>query len=115
MSEHNTTNTVDGITLVTEPAAAYLNERQLVDYRAQRRDCIEWLLALGKPPYLHGLGYTRVDETTNGLAEPDIQASSDLALIDGAGGIVLRDEGLGDDVDPLVEVVDDLLGPPALA
>lgn len=58
MSEHNTTNAVDGITLVTEPAAAYLNERQLVDYRAQRRDCLEWLLALGKAPE-KGKGYAR--------------------------------------------------------
>ncbi|WP_211693267.1 hypothetical protein [Natronomonas halophila] len=33
MSERNTSNTVDGITLVTDPEAAYLNERQLVDYR----------------------------------------------------------------------------------
>lgn len=58
MSERNTSNTVDGITLVTEPAAASLNERQLVDYRAQRRDCLEWLLALGKAPE-KGKGYAR--------------------------------------------------------
>ena len=52
-------NFVDGVKLVTEPSAGYLNERQLLDYRSERRDCIEWLLAVGKNPdkaegYAHG-------------------------------------------------------------
>lgn len=58
MSEQND-QTVDGIPLVSGPTAARLNERQLVDYRAERRDCLDWLLALGKAPdegagYAHG-------------------------------------------------------------
>lgn len=33
---------VEDIRLVTGPAAERLNERQLVDYRSERWDCIEW-------------------------------------------------------------------------
>lgn len=52
-------NFVDGVKLVTNPSAEALNERQILDYRAERRDCIEWLLAIGKNPskakgYAHG-------------------------------------------------------------
>lgn len=47
---HSEDDLVEGITLVTGPSANRLNERQLIDYRAERRDCIEWLLALGKNP-----------------------------------------------------------------
>lgn len=36
--------------IITEPSEAYLNKRELVDYRSQREDCLEWLLALGKNP-----------------------------------------------------------------
>lgn len=43
-------NLVDGVRLVTQPAAHRLNQRQLVDYRQERRDCIKWLLAVGKNP-----------------------------------------------------------------
>ena len=38
------------ITAVTEPVKEQLNQRQLVDYRSQREDCLEWLLAFGKNP-----------------------------------------------------------------
>lgn len=37
-------------TLVTEPSREYLSERQIVDYRAERRECLEWLLTFGKQP-----------------------------------------------------------------
>ena len=36
--------------VVTEKAESYLNERQLLDYRAEREDCLEWLLTFGKKP-----------------------------------------------------------------
>jgi len=38
---------LDGITLVTEPAAEMLNQRQQLDYEAIRKDCLEWLLVFG--------------------------------------------------------------------
>lgn len=38
---------LDDITLVPEPSRKQLNERQLVDYRAEREDCLKWLLAVG--------------------------------------------------------------------
>jgi integrase len=41
---------LDDLTIVPEPTKDTLNKRQLVDYRAQREDCLEWLLALGKNP-----------------------------------------------------------------
>ncbi|WP_117363674.1 tyrosine-type recombinase/integrase [Natrarchaeobaculum sulfurireducens] len=47
---------LDEITLVTGPSEATLNERQLVDYRSQRRDCLRWLLHFGKDPD-HAEGY----------------------------------------------------------
>ncbi len=40
----------DGITVVTEPAEEYLNQKQLVDYRSEREDCLSWLLTFGKNP-----------------------------------------------------------------
>jgi site-specific recombinase XerD len=40
----------ESVTVVTEPAAAYLNHKQLVDYRSERDDCLSWLLAFGKEP-----------------------------------------------------------------
>lgn len=40
----------DSITIVTEPAAAYLNQKQLLDYRSERQDCLSWLLSFGKDP-----------------------------------------------------------------
>ena len=36
--------------VVTEPSEAYLNQRQLVDYRSERENCLEWLLTFGKNP-----------------------------------------------------------------
>ena len=41
---------LDELTLVTEPAKQQLNQRQLVDYRSQRTDCLQWLLHFGKNP-----------------------------------------------------------------
>lgn len=40
----------DEITLVTEPAGEYLNQKQLVDYRSEREECLSWLLTFGKDP-----------------------------------------------------------------
>jgi site-specific recombinase XerD len=36
--------------IVPEPSAEILNKRQIVDYRSQREDCLEWLLTFGKNP-----------------------------------------------------------------
>ena len=36
--------------VVTGKAESYLNDRQLLDYRAEREDCLEWLLTFGKKP-----------------------------------------------------------------
>lgn len=41
-------NTVRGITLVTNPAAERLNEKQALDYRSHRRDLLRWGLSKGK-------------------------------------------------------------------
>lgn len=41
---------LDELTLVTQPAKKYLNQRQLVDYKSQRTDCLQWLLHFGKNP-----------------------------------------------------------------
>ncbi|QSG09558.1 XerD/XerC family integrase [Halapricum desulfuricans] len=35
---------------MTEPAREYLNQKQLLDYRSEREDCLSWLLAFGKDP-----------------------------------------------------------------
>jgi len=35
-------------TLVTENSRNYLNQRQLVDYRSEREECLRWLLTYGK-------------------------------------------------------------------
>lgn len=40
----------DDLTVVTERAESFLNQKQLVDYRAEREDCLSWLLAFGKEP-----------------------------------------------------------------
>ncbi|MFB6109999.1 MAG: phage integrase N-terminal SAM-like domain-containing protein, partial [Halodesulfurarchaeum sp.] len=40
----------DDITVVPNPTEELLNERQVVDYRAHREACIEWLLTFGKNP-----------------------------------------------------------------
>lgn len=41
----------DSITVLTEPAAEFLNQKQLVDYSSGREDCLSWLLAFGKDPW----------------------------------------------------------------
>jgi site-specific recombinase XerD len=46
----------NSVTIVTEPAAEYLNQKQLLDYRSEREDALSWLLAIGKNPE-HGEGY----------------------------------------------------------
>lgn len=38
------------LTIIPQPSKEYLNKRQLLDYRSQREDCLEWLLAIGKKP-----------------------------------------------------------------
>jgi site-specific recombinase XerD len=40
----------DKVTVVTEPATEYLNQKQLIDYRSEREECLSWLLAFGKNP-----------------------------------------------------------------
>jgi len=48
--------------IVTEPSEAFLNPRQVIDYRAEREDCLEWLLAFGKTPdKAEGYATTTVD------------------------------------------------------
>ena len=44
--ETDRSNTLDGVILVPEPSRKRLNDRQVVDYQGERRDCLEWLLAL---------------------------------------------------------------------
>lgn len=46
----------DCVPVVTEPSAEYLNPRQRQDYRAEREECLSWLLAFGKAPD-EGEGY----------------------------------------------------------
>lgn len=41
---------INDITLVTQPSEQMLNKRQLLDYRSHRKNCLEWLLAVGKNP-----------------------------------------------------------------
>jgi len=50
------TNPLAGISIVPEPTEKLLNERQLVDYWAEREQCLEWLLTFGKDPD-HAEGY----------------------------------------------------------
>ena len=38
------------ITAVPEPTEAYLNHKQLMDYRSEREDALTWLLTFGKDP-----------------------------------------------------------------
>lgn len=50
---------LEDFSVVTEPAAEYLNHRQQLDYQTEREDCLEWLLTFGKNPdhaegYAHG-------------------------------------------------------------
>jgi len=41
---------LDGITLVPEPSAEMLNQRQQLDYKSVREDCLSWLLVFGIDP-----------------------------------------------------------------
>jgi hypothetical protein len=50
---------LDNLPVVTEASEEYLNHRQLLDYRAEREACLQWLLTFGKDPnradgYAHG-------------------------------------------------------------
>ena len=47
---------LDGITVVTEPSATCLNQRQRLDYEATRKSCLSWLLVFGIDPS-KGEGY----------------------------------------------------------
>jgi integrase len=49
---------LEGITVVTERSQEMLNERQLLDYRRQRENCLEWLLIRGLDPEMVE-GYAR--------------------------------------------------------
>ena len=44
------TNPLEGISIVPEPSEKLLNERQRIDYRTEREQCLEWLLTFGKDP-----------------------------------------------------------------
>lgn len=46
----------DDVTVVTQPAEDFLNQKQLFDYRSEREECLSWLLAFGKAPK-NGEGY----------------------------------------------------------
>lgn len=41
---------LEGLPVVTKPSESYLNQRQLIDYRSEREDCLTWLLTFGKNP-----------------------------------------------------------------
>jgi site-specific recombinase XerD len=36
--------------VVTEPSEEFLNQRQLLDYRSEREECLQWLLTYGRNP-----------------------------------------------------------------
>jgi len=39
---------LDDYPVVTEGSESYLNQRQLLDYRSEREECLEWLLVFGR-------------------------------------------------------------------
>jgi intein/homing endonuclease len=41
---------LDEFPVVTEVSESYLNQRQLLEYRSEREECLRWLLAFGKNP-----------------------------------------------------------------
>lgn len=43
-------NPLEDIAVVPEPSEKLLNQRQPFDYRTERENCLEWLLAFGKDP-----------------------------------------------------------------
>ena len=57
------TDTIAGIPLVPNPSEELLNERQYLDYRSEREQCLEWLLKLGKQPDC-GEGYAKTTMET---------------------------------------------------
>jgi len=57
------TDPLDGIKLVTEPSEKLLNERQYIDYRSEREQCLDWLLTFGKDP-----------ETADGYAKTTVSS-----------------------------------------
>jgi len=44
------TDPLEEVTLVPGPSEEMLNERQYIDYRSEREQCIDWLLTFGKNP-----------------------------------------------------------------
>jgi len=64
--QHDDDNKVDGIVLVSEKAAEFLNPKQEITYREHRRELAEWMLNLGKNPakadgYSHSTAKTRMN------------------------------------------------------
>ncbi|MCL9816175.1 tyrosine-type recombinase/integrase [Natronocalculus amylovorans] len=57
------TTPLEGIKVVTKPAENALNKRQLIDYRTEREQCLEWLLTFGKNPD-RAEGYARTTVST---------------------------------------------------
>jgi hypothetical protein len=49
---------LDDIRIVPGPTAERLNPRQQEDYRSGRKDCLTWLLSVGKTPK-KGVGYAK--------------------------------------------------------
>ena len=41
---------LDEFSVVMEVSESYLNQRQLLEYRFEREECLRWLLAFGKNP-----------------------------------------------------------------
>jgi hypothetical protein len=41
---------LDEVSFIPSTTAERLNERQLIDYRHERVECLKWLLGLGKNP-----------------------------------------------------------------
>jgi len=56
---------LDDLPVTTEQSRSYLNQRQLQDYRAQRRACFRWLLSAGKDPESLD-GYAKTTVKTRG-------------------------------------------------
>ena len=57
---------VSDLPLVTKPSESYLNQRQLLEYRSEREECLRWLLAFGKNPDKdEGYSETTIDQLTH--------------------------------------------------
>lgn len=64
--QHDEDNKVDGIVLVSEKAAKFLNPKQEIAYREHRRELAEWMLNLGRDPskadgYSYSTAKTRIN------------------------------------------------------